>query len=273
MEKIKLNEVSWWMPVGSTSPPAQPDDIAISASCPKCKQSSKHIYNAGWCCLNNECKKFFDFGKGYNDDDLGYNPAFITERTTYAGKAPGPMARPLLTQEDMDSKGLVGYEAEFRKGIVCSKCGCCSRRLRWDRWDCENPDCDFVYALGRDHISITDVIAHTIDDPSYRIPKTFVRHGVKKEFSMIGLYKVYTYLLPDLNGEIIGFVKHFKSCGAINQEPNGPNDLFDALQKDAINMKRGVARGSGCKCTCSFSAYGQGLIFASCWRKADSTFC
>jgi len=249
LEKIKLDEPSWWapftqIPAGFTSGfESAVTPVATKASCFKCKNPSKKIYNAGWVCLNNECEAFFRFPDGYLDIYLDYTREFLEERTKYVGKEPGPLAPPLLTPGDLKSMGGCGYDAACKRGIVCTKCGCCSRRLLWDCWECENPACDFVYSLPQSPVSIGDVMTK-----GTKPPKECNRNGVTKECSTVGLYQVYTYYFPGASGDNIGYVRHFKATAAINSEKDGPTDLFKELQRDGHNMKRGAVRQAGCEC-------------------------
>ncbi|KAK3336035.1 hypothetical protein B0T19DRAFT_408328 [Cercophora scortea] len=81
------------------------------------------------------CDKFFDFaGKKVAIDvnKLTYTKAFLSERTQFQGDIPS------LKPPIPGSEGCHGTEKVLRRGFVCADCGCCNRRLFWNRWFCEN---------------------------------------------------------------------------------------------------------------------------------------
>ena len=44
-----------------------------------------------------------------------------------------------------------------------------------------------------------------------------------------------------------GSIRHFKSNRLINQQRDGPNDLFREIQESELDLKRGVAVHKGSK--------------------------
>lgn len=250
LEKICLTQKSWWAAKGS---PASPQDSTAAPlycnlkTCTHCGASSKLQYNTGWACLETECKSFFKFENGYDDTTLDYNGNFMKERTSYQGAAPGPLSSPLPTNQDMAQTDAYGYEKAFKRGIVCSKCGCCSRRIVWDHWYCENTNCDFTYTLEQKTMPINEVIAKAMDNVDKgslpdQMDAEFARGGVRRTHSIHGHWNINEYAIPDDAGEIIGFVRHFKSNGIINQQKDGPNDLFKQMQSGEFALRRNPAR-------------------------------
>ncbi|RFU26389.1 hypothetical protein B7463_g9945, partial [Scytalidium lignicola] len=246
-EKIDLSKRSWWSPSSDFLSPTQVrdfDNIKTYASCRICRHASKLIYNIGWTCQNNQCIRFFDFAKEYDPVKLGYRAEFLNERTKFLGEDPGSLTPSLLTDADLASMEAFGIEKECRRGIVCPLCGCCSRRIKWDHWFCENPSCNFTHRVRQLPIPISEVVRRCLDSEEIQLKDT-IKEGVRVGQSIKGLYDVYEYIVPGLDGEDIGFVRHFKANGIINQQPDGPNDLFMAMQQDNFDLKRNPARLPG----------------------------
>ena len=265
LEKIYLTEKSWWAVKGSSVLAQDSFDgrqKVKSQACSKCGQPSKIIYNAGWTCLSTECTAFFQFENGYEDASLDYSEEFVKERTPYQGPVPGPLSPPLLTDRDMAEMDAFGVEKAFKRGIVCPKCGCCSRRIAWDHWFCENSDCDFTYSLNQIPMPINEVIARTKDhedDRSNMKSKEyeFARGGIRSSQKIHGQWDINEYKILGEAREVVGFVRHFKSNGIINNQKDGPNDLFLQMQTGEFNLRRNAARQEGCEyfqsfiCKCS----------------------
>jgi hypothetical protein len=80
-----------------------------------------------------------------------------------------------------------------------------------------------------------------------KIMREFVAASIgSRNFSLKG-FKVFEYTIPGVNGEDIGFIRHFKSTSFINGVPDGPDDLFQELQIHDLGLKRGVAKNKGGK--------------------------
>lgn len=254
MEKICLTEKSWW--AVKDSPALIQDDRqnVESTKCLECDQCSKTIFNAGWACLNTACSSYFQFADFYDDATLDYSNDFLRERTVFEGSDPGSLAPPLLTAQDMTRMDAFGVELAFKRGIVCPKCGCCSRRIAWDHWFCENSNCDFTYSLEQRPMSISDVLARALDmeddgnSSKEAKPDTFVAPDIRSSQTIYGPWDVNQYEILGEAGEVVGFVRHFKSNCIINQQKDGPNDLFMQVQAGKFNLRRNPARQGGCKC-------------------------
>ncbi len=220
-------------------------------TCHRCGKTSKTLYNAGWACLQTGCSAFFTFENCCDDATLDFNDSFLKERTVFRGLAPGSLSVPLPTEHDMVKMGAYGFEAAFKRGIVCPECGCCSRRVYWDHWECENPQCDFRHSLKQKVLSAQDAIATGMAAAdrgplSNRTTAEFATAGISSTRSFPGQWVINDYTIPDENGEIIGFVRHFKSNGIINQQKDGPNDLFHQMQGQEFgHLKRSAARQAG----------------------------
>ncbi|RDL41607.1 uncharacterized protein BP5553_01586 [Venustampulla echinocandica] len=218
-EKINLLERSWWSPQGiEPLTPLSPSTVdgpkAHVACCTACNRGSKLIYNQGWTCLNNDCWEFFQFPNGLIEEYLDYNNDFMKERTRYKGNDPGSLAPPLLTDEDCAKIHAFGIETLFAKGIVCPKA-----------------------------VPIDEAIAGCEIPNSYRP----MCHSTIRALTPIvqGQYDVFEYQIPGPSGEIIGFIRHFNSSAVINQQPDGPNELFLQMQTDEFGLKRNPSRNKG----------------------------
>lgn len=253
LEKIDKSTKSWWAPASSdlisssvTASVSVPTEIR---KCDTCCQESKLIYTAGWTCLNERCEEFFKTVEEYDgDQSLDYNEAFLNERNEWTGGALPPLALTPPTMESLESTGTFGYEKQYSQGIVCSECGCCSRRLQWTHWECENKDCKAVYEVPQKPVSIDQLADESTKRNAKKMAELF-EDGITMEESVCGSYTVRTYRIPDpLNvREIIGFVRHFKSCEKINKQEHGPNQLFEELQALQLKLARNPVRQAGGK--------------------------
>ncbi|CAG8955754.1 hypothetical protein HYFRA_00011620 [Hymenoscyphus fraxineus] len=246
LERVDLTKKPWYMPKNKQFLPSSYGSKTSQQTCGSCKQDSKVIFNIGWLCLSPGCPKHFQHPNYRDDKGLKYTEEFLQERTPFPGKNPGPLAPPLPTTESLEISGSWGTEKRYWKGIVCPKCHCCSRRLNWSEWACENKECDFTYHLEQPVVSAADAIADSrIGNPLNL--RYHIDPQVKKSRALlVGNYTVYVYELPFPGVENgWGRVYHLKSNGRINCAPDGPNDMFAEMQKEEYGMKRNPVRNSG----------------------------
>lgn len=243
MEKIRLEEKSWWAKAGSALPSPYRDlnaTKAASRKCLGCDKTSKVIFEQGWTCLKASCDNFFVFDSPVDDQKLVYTEAFLSERTVYPGNTPGPLAPPLLTEADMVIAGNHGTEAAFKQGIACPLCKGCSRRTLWSKWSCETVGCGFTHSLPFRISSVQDTmkdIARNFPQQNYSLD-----FGIKFEERRIGAYNVFEYGIPGPDGKVVGVLRLFKSTDAINHQPEGPNDLFRLMQESDFDLRRRPVR-------------------------------
>ena len=243
MEKIRLDEKSWWASAGSTLPNPDRDLNAIKAAsqeCLHCKNTSKVVFEQGWACLKASCDKFFVFGSPVDDRKLFYTEEFLKERTAYSGNAPGPLAPPLMTEADMIIAGSHGTEAAFKQGIVCPLCKGCSRRTQWSKWSCETAGCGFTHSLPFRMTSVKDTMKDVGRNPPQQ--NYALDFGIKYEAKRVGAYNVFEYGMPGPDGNVVGVLKLFKSTDVINHQPEGPNDLFRLMQESDFDLRRRPVR-------------------------------
>ncbi|KAF8858768.1 hypothetical protein BDZ45DRAFT_590705 [Acephala macrosclerotiorum] len=246
-EKIDLSEKSWWAAAGTypnepaTLTPNYDFPKTESTICQHCQKTSKEIYEQGWTCLNTACTHFFNFNDNPNTlDELSYNDAFLRERTLYTGQDAGPLAPSLPTQQDLDN-AYSPFDEKFKRGIVCPDCGCCSRRVQWHQWACEN--CSFVHCLNTRPLDVVQAIAE--DSPTSKALIDYTHPSIRTGEMVAGHWSVYEYVLPGPDGSVAGWVRLFKANELLNRQPDGADDLFQRMQQDHFKLTRNPSRCKG----------------------------
>jgi hypothetical protein len=264
LEKADLTEPSWWVPDGQAvqgfDPSAAESIKAPIATCSKCKVASKEIFTAGWVCLNHNCEDYCRFSdiavalKG-----LEYTQAFLNERTPFQGNVPS------VVPPVPDATGLHGTELALRRGFVCPDCGCCNRRVYWNRWVCENPDCQ--YARDAPMLPYPDALLaeenakfetktqsrrrqygvneNSLNEDEYEMDPfaTIYQRGYLR-FSQtleLGGFKVRQYFLPDAQGQILGSFSIFSASEEVNGGWYGSDYLYRTLELTDIGLRRNPA--------------------------------
>ena len=268
-EKIDLQKPSWWMPPSHHGAYCPAASTAASTSCQFCEQESKEIFTEGWTCLNHHCGNFFVFPGSQNvihPNHLTYTETFLNERTPFVGQT--LKIKPEMPSQDFADTNLHGTELVSRRGFVCPDCGCCSRRLFWNRLVCENQRCGLQWPalmrpypqeiLARELVKFNALMATRrvtnkvnagiTDDTKDTLAVVLNRQCLKytREFTF-GSYVAQQYYLPDAAGNIIGSFTLFTSNDAINSAENGPDSLFRDLEVIDIGLKRNPAAVAGHK--------------------------
>lgn len=250
-ETIDLETPSWWSAKDSQFvPPTMPFPKAPMETCIFCEVESKQIYSEGWACLHPSCEHYFDFGKVVDTTGLHYNPLFLQERTTFSGEVPSSIAPNLPSNTN---EGKSELDIPFKRGILCPQCGCCSRRIHWTYWVCENEECGFEHRATQQIIT-TQAAIGDIDKSSAKSKEIMVG-GITRATHLLGAYEVIKYTIPGKQGQAIGFVCVFKANHAINSQPSGPDELFMQMQEDEFDLKRNPARQANCKCPSHFDVH------------------
>lgn len=266
-EKADLTEPSWWMPQ-SHNPHQNAGVLATpKTECEKCGTQSKEIFTAGWFCLNHLCEQYYVFpnGAAVKPKGLAYTDAFLHERTPFMGEI--PFIRPAVP----DHAGLHGTELALRRGFVCPDCGCCNRRVYWNRWECENKDCQY-----RRNAPMLPYPQDTLDQENAKFDTamekrrkywgvnenalnehlfhhdpfaTIFQRGYLRLSQALTLdgYQVRQYFLPDAQGRILGSFSIFSASPEINVKPGGPDELFRTLEVTDIGLRRNPAAAVGRK--------------------------
>ena len=249
-EKCNLTEQSWWAAAGSQEP-REPDYSAQHHwhRCSSCHVDSFQVLEV-WVCLNATCDEFWkrDDGSAPTASQSKYSHMFLSKRTQWPSHQTPPFKlRPDLFQGDPNDPGVTYSKASWR-GMCCPKCGCCSSRVKWDRWECSAPDCDFVHIPLRFVVSAfgaslrnPPVVFHGLALPLNMVNHDFVTSVTTQR---LGDYRLTRYeLLPG------NFIYHFASNLAVWQERDGPDELFVALQQYDIGLKRRMLGGRKGKAT------------------------
>ncbi|KAI2617129.1 hypothetical protein GGR54DRAFT_649065 [Hypoxylon sp. NC1633] len=249
VEKVDLNSSSWWSPKDTNTDIFKVGDCqCTSAVCPTCYVRSKEIFTRSWACLNNKCAHFFDFGQALDVDELEYNDAFINERNEFTGTPP---QEPLLPPLPSNSGDDLGSESKYKQGIVCPKCFCCSRRISWDKWFCENPDCEFQYEVPIRMVPIDNVMKENrqVKESKSKNSEDWNDEAVLQSNSVVGGYSLVTYLMPDAehSGSFLGSVTRIRPNDDAREKEGGLDNLYTQLQKEDMPLLRRPAKSSGCR--------------------------
>lgn len=252
LEKIDLSEKSWWAAAGTPHPDLHRDFELIktvSASCLSCKETNQEIFTQGWTCLNTSCPNFFNFPchatLGSTDfvDSFLYSRDFVQKRTRFQGKISQDLV-PKLPEVDKIGTVTRGCETVFGEGVVCSSCSGCTRRRKWNRWECEN-GCDWKLLAPPAVTSVKDSLS---DKPQKAIE--LCSPLVQKNQIQVpgGKYDVFEYKLPgEAEGSTAGSIWHFQANSTVQRQPNGPDDLFRGMQESDLGLDRSAVRNKDCK--------------------------
>ncbi|KAI1873938.1 uncharacterized protein JN550_003207 [Neoarthrinium moseri] len=256
LEKIPTAQMSWWVSgTGDDSHLyAVGQNVCPSFICSECGNTSKMIYNEGWTCLKPECPNHFQFTVdiGYGQQQsmvLGkvhYSTTFLRERKDPSLLIRHPLA-PLVPALPTRADAAFGTEKDFKKGIVCPQCLCASRRVRWCRWECEEPTCDFTYSVDFNIYSIDEVRRETkMAKKAKPMNKAIEISNIVQEWTTtIAGYEVDTYALPGEDGTVVGTVSVLHATEGICAKLHGPDDMYINLQQRDLKLQRKTARLHG----------------------------
>ncbi|KAL5325169.1 hypothetical protein ACEPPN_006292 [Leptodophora sp. 'Broadleaf-Isolate-01'] len=211
--------------------------------CNFCKKTTKEIYTVGWLCMTPKCKSYFQqSGKAVPLENLHYSEVFLQERTQFQGQVPAEIA-PVFPGNLTSGPATKDLNAEIKQGFVCPVCNCCSRRIRWNSFTCENPGCGVEYKIPRQVLTVPEACNKK---PKPATVKGFFKSGVTRVTVPIGGYEVDIYSMPDARGNFNNcHTFHFRSNKTINSKPFGPDDIFSTLQREDLNLKRCPVRTTG----------------------------
>ena len=258
LESLDYTGPPWWHPLGEpydTVPVGQ--HVCAIRTCTECSVQCKEIYAQGWTCCNQRCARHFIFDPPASPDKVTYSRTFLLERSGRGSFLPLRRATPPLPTPNTNSTLNYGTEEAFKRGIVCPRCGCCSRRVWWHGWTCENKACDFTHTVPFSPYPISKVLSEE-DKASRKKFSTDAALVSEWKLDLAG-YKVTVYGLPNEAGETIGVVVHLVATRAICELANGPDNLYRELQPQAeghhqndpldqsgmLPLKRAAARAHG----------------------------
>lgn len=263
LEKVDSHERSWFSAPGDTSHLFDADrQVCPVRKCGSCDEVHKQVYAKGWACLNNKCENAFRLQVGSDEDadwktlalhEAEYNPEFLNQRSTIQADA---IRRTTLLPSlpTMDNNISFGTEASFKRGIVCPRCRCASRRIFWQEWKCENEECDFTYKLETRPYPLTEIEAETDKVKKSRHSAMRLSYDgslVSYHVTDIDGYKTEIFTLPDENGDVCGTAVVLRATEEICAKQHGPNGLFEAMQDPNAGLKlyRSAARLRGIETT------------------------
>ncbi|KAF3011135.1 hypothetical protein E8E13_011440 [Curvularia kusanoi] len=244
-EKLNAEKQSWWRAKSSEEPIGLGDlEPPVSKPCGTCARESPQIYLNGWMCLHPTCGSFWHIlpsglqsSQGiepYEPDEtaLVYDPRFLKSHTPW----PNDNHIYPLTSNDATTSphALPGEDTSeaFTRGVVCQLCGRCVSRLSWTGWACpcgwtKSPPHTLIPALStrEPFWPLSEAYTASRDTHSQLIDvKVSFAHG----------YRINQYVLPGIDG----FVTHMIANESVVQMPGGPDDMFEALQREDIGLKR-----------------------------------
>ncbi|KXX72819.1 hypothetical protein MMYC01_210501 [Madurella mycetomatis] len=166
--------------------------------------------------------------------------------------------------------GSNGTELTLRRSFVCPDCGCCNRRVCWNRWECENKDCQY-----RRDAPMLPYPQDTLDQENAKFDTamekrrkywgvngnalnehlfhhgpfaTILQRGYLRflQTLTLGGYQVRQYFLPDAQGRILGSFS-ISASPEIHAEPGGSDELFGTSEVTDIDLRRNPAAVVGHK--------------------------
>ncbi|KAI0883663.1 uncharacterized protein GGS22DRAFT_189634 [Annulohypoxylon maeteangense] len=247
LEKVNLKSRSWWTPKDANEESIGEVEVGhhvcALAYCLACRNPSKVIYKQGWTCLHKDCKQFFCFPRNKDSTDLNpaeleYNEDFLKERTPFLGDNLCPLVPPLPQITDK----TFGSEKEFKAGIVCPRCGCCIRRMKWVGWFCENPLCEFSYRIPLKKFHTIDFT----DGNGSKSNKDSFDKCVKRMPQVTTSNHIFTtYFLPDEKKGFLGTITVIRPREGVFTRSGGINDLYTRFQDQDLGLERRGARAAG----------------------------
>lgn len=256
-EKLNTKKGSWWRPkhiedpveLGSLPPP-------FSKACGTCARESLQIYLNGWMCLQPTCGSFWlifpsrpDSPRGsepFEPDEasLIYDPRFLKAHTPWPNDDHEyPLTSNDATLSDHAVPGEDTSEA-FTRGMVCPQCGRCNARMSWSGWECQTPTCDWTKSPPH-----TLIPALSLREPLWPLTHSYTpsrdTHSplVTVHVSFAHDYRINQYTIPGISG----FVTHMIANKTVVEEPGGPDDMFEELQKQDIGLRRRLIENSQIK--------------------------
>jgi len=253
-EKADLTKISWWQEKGLMITDVSAAPRPLAKVCPTCGEESTEVYTSGWTCLNHVCEAYYGTLKatpGFDPLTLAYSNAFVNQRTAFTGHLPA--LKPAIP--NLITAGSNGTDMTARRGIVCSKCGCCISRIFWNRWECSNDACDFVEyghmlpypqsELDKEELALDSSLAQKrakvnedVANPHIELIAGVMNRQcitIANDF-LFGGYNARQYILPDTEGRPIGSFTLFISNEETNA--NGPDEMFRELEIADIGLKR-----------------------------------
>ncbi|KAF2207090.1 hypothetical protein CERZMDRAFT_51813 [Cercospora zeae-maydis SCOH1-5] len=277
LERLQSDKRAWYAPSQEMITEADREIAGglTKKTCRDCQTAFPQVYLHGWMCLNSACDRFWKLCCGTDAPcgDLAFHPAFLLDRSRWQNEQEPFSVRPPIP----DSGKVMGDNLTNinTRGVVCPHCGRCNPRRLWRGWSCDNPRCDF--SNFPKHVTVKPAMLHQPWDSTGEGPtlsrNRYAKHlGVKVAVDHKLGFKVFTYTFDGIHGKLV----HAVSNAKINSAPGGPDDMFDAMQKQDdpemnLHLERRPFIGTGSSATFSvnygmpykFIAGGSSLPFSS----------
>lgn len=234
-EKLDCSQPSWWAAVTYEQPVRVGDlDRPLEHDCCSCQKSSSKVYLEGWMCLNAECPRFWILPDGllHKDDELHYDPRFLKQKTLWKNESAPYDMRPALPEPAR----RMGEDVTFAmtRGMCCPHCGMCSSRVLWRGWHCSN--CGFEHCP--QHVIIT---ADAIRDPYFPVSYACTQSADWTDRSRVSTtvefshnYRITHFRVDGIDG----LITHLSANRTVHEEPQGPNDMYEAMQSVDVGLAR-----------------------------------
>ena len=232
-EKLDTSDQSWWCPSDTDLVKIGDLDPAVEETCKECTTTHQQVYLEGWMCLNAECAKFWTLPDGSAPkEELNYDPRFLKTKTAWSYEVAPHDMRPALPNPAAKMGEDVTYA--MTRGMCCPECGKCTSRYLWKGWICSG--CGFQHAP--EHIIIP---ALSIRDPWHPVSSGYSvshdwadRQYVKTTVNFSHNYHIVHYEIEGIQGRIT----HLVANKTVNEEPGGPDEIFEALQTLDVGLER-----------------------------------
>ncbi|PPJ51243.1 hypothetical protein CBER1_08171 [Cercospora berteroae] len=270
LERLKDNKPAWHGPAQHNVTEGDWDLAGplTKKICQECNNESPQVYLSGWMCLDSSCERFWKLSCGADapSGDLLFNPAFLFHRTLWQNEEEPFSVRPPIP----DSGKVMGDNLTNinTRGVACPQCGRCNPRRLWRGWSCDNPQCSF--SNFPKHIAVKPAMLHqpwdsTGDGPTLSRNRYAKHLGVKVTVKHHKLgFKIFTYTFDGINGKLV----HAVSNSKINSASGGPDEMFDAMQRQDdpemdLHLERRPFIGTGSSATLKLKTASSGRLTAT----------
>lgn len=243
-QKLDLEQLSWWASKKSDEPVPVNERRWFqprSQICRVCSYPSKLIYQEGWMCLQPNCSAFWRLEAGHSPGNLTYDAKFLEFREPPDDRIQPEVSLVPEILKDLYSNPDACTQRLAWRGVVCPKCHKCVSRRYWNGWVCHEPlddrsahpdTCQWKMMVNMPLISLRSVIA----EQEIGVIKRAIRiddQSIQPESRLTRPFQIFRY-----NIENVGMIVHFSANKTTLRGLNGPNELFERLQKVDLGLRR-----------------------------------
>ena len=194
-------------------------------------------------CLNQQCEAFWTLDGISPPATLSYNVEWLRERTAWDPKVrPAFDLKPPVLTADQGGESAFSVSRVCWKGLACPSCGRCNSRSDWHGWVCDTTGCGFRHEVPHQVLSPRAVLgAHDFPYTGHALPLDCRAEHVREEIRFDANYRIHTFTIPGC-----GTITHFMANQTINTRADGPDDMFVALQKAPLGLKRFPLSNANC---------------------------